>query len=111
MWGRTLDFDKRLILNYFSFHYQSGSLNCLQSARLEMEQEASKLEQEATNQLHTLATRSEEALDKLNSKLEKSQEKVKEYNNFISQFATNLITLMASLRSSLYEEKSLLDQR
>ena len=56
-----------------------------------MEQEANKLEREATTQLHTLACRSEEALDKMKHKVEKSQEKLKEYHNFIQQFTGHII--------------------
>ena len=55
----------------------------MQAGKLEAESATTRMEHEAELQLQSLATRSEQALEKLRSKLERSEEKLGEFGVFI----------------------------
>nr|CAB3232346.1 centlein [Phallusia mammillata] len=83
-----------------------GEMSALQAGKLEAESATSLVEQAAEQQLQTLASRSEQALDKLKAKLERCEEKLNEFNLFVKSLTNNLIDLVQRQRDNFHREKS-----
>nr|XP_002122336.2 centlein [Ciona intestinalis] len=85
---------------------RSEQLSALQSSKLAAESMSSRIEEEAGQQLQKLADRSEQAIEKLRLKLEKSEEKLMEFSTFVKNLSGHLMELQVKQRGSLYREKA-----
>uniref|UniRef100_H2YPP7 Uncharacterized protein n=1 Tax=Ciona savignyi TaxID=51511 RepID=H2YPP7_CIOSA len=85
---------------------RSEQLSTLQTSKLAAENMSSKIEEEAGQQLQKLADRSEQAIEKLRLKLDRSDEKLAEFSTFVKNLSTHIIELLVRQRSSLYRERS-----
>jgi len=56
-------------------------------------------------QLSSLANKSEEAIDKLNWKVEKSAEKIKEFGDFVNVLTTKILTQLTCYRDFIHDRK------
>jgi len=63
----------------------------MQASKLDAESATSKVEQAAEQQLQALANRSEQALDLLKNKLDRCDEKLKEFATFVKVLCSFLI--------------------
>uniref|UniRef100_H2XUT1 Centlein n=1 Tax=Ciona intestinalis TaxID=7719 RepID=H2XUT1_CIOIN len=83
---------------------RSEQLSALQSSKLAAESMSSRIEEEAGQQLQKLADRSEQAIEKLRLKLEKSEEKLMEFSTFVKNLSGHLMELQVKQRRRLLRQ-------
>ncbi|XP_039272095.2 centlein-like [Styela clava] len=76
-----------------------------QARKLEAENLASQLENTVEQQLNTLASKSEQALEKMQTQLSISQEKNREYSTCIQILSSQLLDHLSHIRNTIYNQK------